>query len=425
MVPARSPLVAFGLIILLGCGDDAGGGGSTAASTSATTTATTAATSSSGGGGGGGAPIICDDEVGLIAPLPVCTPENPCTHVAEELRGQPITTPSDPPACADPRWTEAPEWYVEGVTRYACVYSPPGAATTPRPLVIFFHPGGIGADVAEQETHLLDKAEAYDLTGDPNRAGFHLAVIQGRNLHFPTVEPRDGRHHDFYHRDLSSPSGNPDIAASDGLIDLLAAEGNVDVDRIYVVGWSNGGFFGQLYAIARHETATSGGHRVAAAAVFATASPFDDIQRSPFTGEAHIGPSCKLAEIPPSAVPILLTHRTCDFATPCGASDWACFGSEPGFVTADWLSGAASALPNLEGRLIGGVELGAAADSPAGQCTTLGQACDPSLCTENVMAAGCLCLVNHLRWPDGDYANGSGVDNEPAMLDFLRAHPLE
>jgi len=32
-------------------------------------------------------------------------------------------------------------------------------------------------------------------------------------------------------------------------------------------------------------------------------------------------------------------------------------------------------------------------------------------------------LLNHARWPDG-VADGSGVDHEPRMLDFLRDHPL-
>jgi hypothetical protein len=36
-----------------------------------------------------------------------------------------------------------------------------------------------------------------------------------------------------------------------------------------------------------------------------------------------------------------------------------------------------------------------------------------------------LCLVNHLRWPDGDYHNGTlGLDREPRMLTFVAAHPL-
>ncbi|MFP6683725.1 MAG: hypothetical protein VB934_03395 [Polyangiaceae bacterium] len=321
------------------------------------------------------------------------------------------------------RWDERLQWEIDGTTRYACVYRPPNAAIGGRPLVLFFHPGGVGANVAEQETLLLDKAAAYDL-GEPGDTGFVLAVVQGRNLHFPTVAPRDGRHHDFYHRDLGQPSTNPDIKSADTLVDALVAEGSVRADRIYVMGWSNGAFFGQLYAIARHDTPTAGGHRVAAAAVFAAASPFDNIEYDPFGDVAYSGPSCKLASIPASTVPIQLTHRTSDLAVPCGASDAACFGNEPGYVTSSWLSDAASALPGLEGRLIGGVEPGNMLDAPAKQCANVDSSCNVESCIENRNGVHCLCLVNHLRWPDGAYPMGMGIDNEPAMLDFLRMHAL-
>lgn len=362
-------------------------------------------------------------------PLPECSPEDPCTYVATKFDGRPILTRSDPPECADSRWTEAPrEWQMGDVERYACVYTPPDANAGGRPLVVFLHPGGEGADSID-ETSLLDKAADYDLTGSQAQRGFILAAVQGRNLHFPTAAPRDGRHHDFYHRDLGSPSGNPDVAALDTLIDDLAAEANVDTDRIYVMGWSNGAFFGQLYATARHDVATAGGHRVASAAVFAAANPFDSIQRDPFVGRPHRGASCKLDELPQSDVPILLTYRSCDFATPCGAGGATCFGSEPGFIADDWLEEAAPSLTGLQPRRIGGLESGAFSDLPVGQCSTVADSCDnppdpERPCFMNQNGVSCVCLLNHLRWPDGIYGQGSGVDNEPAMLDFLRANQL-
>jgi poly(3-hydroxybutyrate) depolymerase len=58
----------------------------------------------------------------------------------------------------------------------------------------------------------------------------------------------------------------------------------VDPRRIYVMGWSNGGFFGQLLAIARH-AGSSAGYRVAAAAVFASADPSAGVERDPRTDE--------------------------------------------------------------------------------------------------------------------------------------------
>lgn len=365
--------------------------------------------------GGPGGP--CDPATGLVRPLPTCSQQFPCTRIAPELPQMPITSPSDPISCADSRWTARREWTLDSVTRQACFFRPSGAGPgSRRSLVVWFHPGGVGGDVAEQETHLLDKAAT---------SGFLLAVVQGRNLHFPTTAPRDGRHHDFYFRDLRSPSFNPDIASADRLIDDIVAEGAVDPRRIYVMGWSNGAFFGQLYAIARHQTSTPGGSRVAAAAVFAAGDPFDDIERDPFTGQLWEGPpSCRLQTVPGSAVPILLLHRTCDLAVPCGPSDLACFGSEPGFVTSTWIASApGQGLTGLVGHLIGGVERGASIDTDQASCTTITN-CDTSLCTSNPTSSGCLCLVNHLRWPDGVYGSGGGIDREPLMLDFLRLHPL-
>jgi poly(3-hydroxybutyrate) depolymerase len=363
------------------------------------------------------APALCTDTTGLRAPLPACSVEQPCTRIAAELPQVPITTPTEVPSCADPRWDERLSYEHAGVPRHACLARAPGAsASSLRPLIVWLHPGGEGADNAGQ-TQLLAKLATFDLTGDPARAGFTLVVPQGRNLRFPTVDPRDGRHHDFYFRDLGSPSQNPDISNVDALIDRLVAEGHVDPARIYVMGWSNGAFFGQLYAIARHATPTPGGSRVAAAAVFAAADPFHDVDFDPFTQQPKLSTdgSCQLASYPASAVPIQMTYRSCDGAVACGTSDAACVEPEPGYETDAWLVRAATTLPNLVGRRIGGVELGTDLDLPVDRCTAI-PSCTPQ--------AKSLCMVNHLRWPDGIYQNGSGVDNEPTMLGFLRDHPL-
>lgn len=210
---------------------------------------------------------------GAPAPLAVCTQANPCTRPAKELNVSEITEPSSAPLCSTTQPGRAiyddgaPHHSVDadGVDRYACLYQPGGAsASAPRPLVIFLHGGGSGnAGNVYNFTSLRAKAESYVL-GDAARPGFLLLSIQGRNLHYPTFNNRDGRHHDFYYRDLRSPSTNPDVANLDRLIDELVATGVVDTRRIYLMGWSNGGFFGQMYAIARHTTPTPGGNRVAA-----------------------------------------------------------------------------------------------------------------------------------------------------------------
>lgn len=358
---------------------------------------------------------LCAPTVGLRAPLPACSPETPCERPAPELSGQVLTTPSSMPGC--PAQTTLLELEVAGFQRYACVRSVAGGQ---RPLVLWFHPGGQGAETIE-ETGLVARA-ATEALAEPGVEGFHLAVIQGRNLRFPTKEPRDGRHHDFYHRDLGSPSTNPDIAFADAVIDRLVAGGEVDPRRVYVMGWSNGGFFGQLYAIARRNAPTPGGTRVAAAAVFATANPFDDVRWDPFADVARDSDgACRLAQVPASDLPILLVYRTCDAAVAATPDQASCFDNEPGYVTEPWLALAQASGLSITPLRLGGREPGASLDRPADAGTTI--ACSAPTCTS--ITPACLCLVNHLIWPDGHYDNASSnLDHEPDMLAFLRAHPL-
>lgn len=392
----------------------------------------TALITACGGGSSGDTPPVdspatplCTATTGLSAPLPACTSTTPCARVAPELGVQSIVTPTEIPNCAAP-WSQRYTHSVLGFTRHACIYRPAGASTTSkRPLLLWFHPGGEGsADLAGSEAKLLAKAASYDLTGDPTRAGFILVSVQGRNLRFPTAAPRDGQHHDFYFRDLRSPSSNPDIANTDVLIDALVQEGIVDTQRIYVAGWSNGGFFSQLYAIARDDTATAGGNRVAAAAVFAAADPFAGISWDPFNETAvSDGATCRLATYPVSDMPILIVHRTADSAVACDAVQAACFATEPGYTTTQWLTDATQAGLRVQGLLIGGLETGATLDANAAGCTNYSAACPVGDCSTAPLSDACRSLVNHLRWPDGAYNNPpSGTDREVDMLQFLAAH---
>ncbi|MFP5349335.1 MAG: hypothetical protein ACLGHO_05785 [Gammaproteobacteria bacterium] len=352
---------------------------------------------------------------GAPAPLVVCTQANPCMRPAPELGVAQISVPSFAPVC---RTTEpgravyddgAPRHSVDadGVDRYACLYQPGGAsANTPRPLVVFLHGGGGGnAGDVYNFTSLRTKAESYVLSGDAARPGFFLVSVQGRNLHYPTFNNRDGRHHDFYYRDLRSPSANPDIAHLDRLIDELVATGMVDTRRIYLMGWSNGGFFGQMYAIARHTTPTPGGNRVAAVVPYTAADPFHNTSRDQ-------APSYQLDPYPTSTVPILLVSRACDIVA-CNQAQADLFAAagtvtEPGHIVEPWISRDLPTKvrnPNALWRLVGGN------GQQTGMCST------SATCTASVG------LINHMRWPDG-VADGSSIDHEPAMLDFLRGHPL-
>nr|MBC8424667.1 prolyl oligopeptidase family serine peptidase [bacterium] len=245
------------------------------------------------------------------------------------------------------------------------------------------------------------KAEVFDLSGDVTRPGFVLLSVQGRNLCWPTTDPRDGAHHDTFHRDLGAPSGNRDIANLDRLIDAMVEDGAVDPDRIFVSGWSNGGFFAQLYAIGRHDQPTPGGNTVAAATVFSAADPFH-------AARADEDPSCRLDPYPTSDAPIFVVSRACDLVA-CDADQAADLVADdvplaPGFVVESWMDDLASEVgdDNASWRIVDG--WGQQVD----ECT------GPALCGPVIASLG------HLRWPDG-VADGSGIDHEADMLAFLRA----
>lgn len=396
------------------------------------------ASACSGGGSSGDASVnndssyqVCDpSNTGLTAPLPACSSATPCTRIAPELAETIITEASQEPVCDSNFWTEKQTQNVGGFTRYACIYRPSGTSvSSKRPLVLWFHPGGDGsADLLAEQTRLLEKADQFDLAGDVARPGFVLAAIQGRNLRFPTLAPRDGRHHDFYFRDLTSPSGNPDIANADQVIDTLVAEGMIEADKIFVMGWSNGAFFAQMYAIARHETPTPGGYQVAAATVFGAGDPFNDIRWDPFNETEYSGgSSCQLTSYPVSAVPLQIVYRSCDAAVGCDAQQQSCFNNEPGYATQPWLSDSGSLGFSVQGELIGGLEDGAQLDERTASCSDIGPSCLPIDCSLINTSDECLCLVNHLRWPDAAYDSApasSAHDLELDMLAFLRDNSL-
>ena len=73
-------------------------------------------------------------------------------------------------------------------------------------------------------------------------------------------------------------------------------------------------------------------------------------------------------------------------------------------------------ISGVAGFMLHGLEPGGGLDTDASSCSEVSGDCD---------AVATSCLVNHLRWPDGDYGTGTGVDWEPGMLLFLRVHPLQ
>lgn len=374
---------------------------------------------SSSSAGDGGAPVDassgdaascdkCDGTSGACAPLPVCSAANPCK--GDPLVGEPsqITDAITPPTCktsatsGHPAFDDGPPLaYTDslGQARAACVFKPQGAsASSPRPLVFFVHGGHGSADSMYDRTLLRQKAASYDLTGDAARPGFVLVADQGRNLTWPNQDG-SGSHHDVYYRhvDPNDAAENPDVWSFDHLIDTLAQDGSIDTKRVYVMGWSNGAFFAQLYGLARKGTPTPGGHRVAGVVAFDGGDPFENET----DGQT---PSCKASAYPASAMPIYAIHRACSIVG-CDAAQRTSLGMPPGYDVEDWLA-TMKALPG--GDAVTDVMI----DGSSAQVTSCATTC-----------ARADALLNHVRWPDG-IADKSNHDWEPQMLDFLKAHAL-
>jgi poly(3-hydroxybutyrate) depolymerase len=364
-----------------------------------------------GGSGPADASGLCADGgtcngSGLCAPIPACSSSAPCATDAGAKTNvlPPLDCKTDPASTTRPLFDDnPPRTWSDAVTaepRGACVFHPPGAsAATKRPLVVFFHGSGGTVQNLYDTTLIREKAGAFDLTNDPARVGFHLTFEQGRVLPNPNGNLGPAPRRDIYFRDFGSPSANPDVRNADRLIDEMVALGDVDPKRIYVMGWSNGAFFGASYAIARHKTATPGGNRIAAAAVYAGGDPYQEFE----PGQSE----CRLAPAPTTDVPILLVQRSCDAAVACNAAQQTKFAQPPGYDSAAWLA-------RLQGPM-GDANAERLLVAPNGGAAL---ACDTALGCGNIEG-----LLAHVRWPDG-VADGSGVDREPTMLDFLRAHPL-
>lgn len=376
---------------------------------------------------------VCNSTTGLTKAVEACTLTNKCTRLARELSDQGITEITEPSVMPNCSTFNSPDHSIyddgpastvtdiDGITRYYCSFRPASAVDTP--LVIFMHPGGQGnaADVY-RFTNLRKKAIDYPLAQGVQ--GFTLVSIQGRNVHYPTVDPRDGNHHDFYFRDSGSPSKNPDIANVDAIIDKMVAEGGIDATRIYMVGWSNGALFSHMYSIARHETATPGGNNIAASATFSGGDPFDAIDI-----EGGDSQSCKLDPYPQSNVPQFTVRRNCDAAVACNDTQQTWFQTPPGHNTTQWLDRGAqlSGLSILTSITIDGRGVLVGSNSCATnkhQCTDVYgasiapecQLIQPTYDLDKCANTGG--ILNHARWPDGTRDN-SGNDYEVDMLDFL------
>lgn len=353
----------------------------------------------------------CDPGVGLASPIPACSAADPCTNLLPTYAlftppVERIEAESEAPTCATGSFGTGsghavfddgpPRSHIDaaGTTRYWCE-ARPSLAGGPRPLVLYVTGSGGSATGVYDSSRLREKQPTFDLAGDPARQGYVLVSIQPRNLHWPTTDPQEGTKSDSQYRDLASPSSNRDVAFVDHVIDTLVAEGVVDPRRIYLMGWSNGARFTIFYGIARHETATPGGNRVAAVANYSGGDPF-----APPTFD---DPTCQASPYPTSEIPYYLVSRACD-AIACNAAHD--LGTVPGNVVEPWVD-------TLRDVIGADVTWQILHDdgSPRATCA-LASACGPWRR-----------LDNHVHWPDG-LADGGGQDHEPVMLGFLRDHPL-
>ncbi|MBX2802471.1 MAG: hypothetical protein KTR31_32625 [Myxococcales bacterium] len=343
----------------------------------------------------------CDPTTGF-PPLTPCSGSDPCTNG----EGETVTATSDVPRCRTTRVDDHP-WFSDaparsrtdgaGHTRFACVYEPPAATVArPVPLVVFLHGGSGVADDVYDATLLRDKAVDWPLAGETGPAGFVLVSLQSRNVHYPWAGLHDGRHHDSLHWDVAN---NTDLVNIDAWIDELAATGRVDTERIYVIGWSEGMMTSTLYGIERWERPTPGGHRVAAFGGYSGSSPFD----REMTG----GERCQREPLPTSAgAPMFGMSRTCD-TVPCDVAQREALDAAGG-TFGDTID-AETWRTQLTQQI--GVQL--QWDLLDDQGTVVKSCAE----TCGLWAA----VRNHLVWPDGVRDPG-GVDQEPAMLSFLRSH---
>lgn len=165
---------------------------------------------------------------------------------------------------------------VDGVTRTYRLVIPRRLAAGKVPAVFAFH--GIGDSPAGMAAYSqLDRLAAQHQ--------FILAYPAARKYMWDTT-----------HTALEDLDVNPDIRFFDRLLDDLSDRYPIDLDRVYVVGMSNGATFVQVLAFVRSK-------QIAAVA-------------------AHSGPKPKELQRARRAFPVLLVAGEEDFAVHAMRSDW-------------------------------------------------------------------------------------------------------
>lgn len=167
---------------------------------------------------------------------------------------------------------------------------PPG----PRPLVVALHGGGGRGDK-------LDGSTNGQITREARRRGWRVVfpegIEKGWNDGRPLTTDRDRRR-----------AGVDDVGFLGALIDHLVATADIDPDRVYMMGISNGGFMTQRFAF-------DGGGRIAAGAAVAA-------QQAVVWRE----------KAPPGPVSMLWMNGTDDPLVPYAGGQVAVFGKARGAI---------------------------------------------------------------------------------------------
>ncbi len=310
----------------------------------------------------------------LSTPVSVCGGTAGCNNGTTSFN-----SPSDIPTCSQDGPAKS---FVDasGVSRYYCQFRPTGG-TAKKPLILWFHGGSGSADNLYSATQLRSKAETQKI---------HLVSVQSRNLQVDLARLKDGHHFDSWWWDFKAPTKNLDMSAIDDLIQLLAAAGDVDTSRIYLVGWSEGGMLSQLYGFARFDTASVYGHKVAAVGIYSASSPF----HRKYENEADCSPDLQFK----SKLPIYTISRSCDLIA-CNQQHQDSLWSQNSF--ADVIN-----IQKWKDILSTTIENNQVVHTLLDKNGTTVSACTTS-CTLNQAT------INHLTWP---------LASEDQMLTFLLSH---
>ncbi len=266
-----------------------------------------------------------------------------------------------------------------GTPREACLQMPAHAsAEQPLPLLVFLHGSLFPGDPQTLLSGLDLNYQDADLSGDPNRPGFILLMIEGRDKphHYPFPDDHAWGYDNWYRNfDRDDPALNVDVATIDHFMAEVRDRGVVDSQRIFMSGWSNGAAMAIIYALN-----TPG---IAASAVYSNPDPFTDVEDP-----------CAQAPFGNNLRPIMTIHNDCDIIGICTTGN---IGMGQRF---------AETLPELELESIIQTPFGADTDSCVARCE---YSSDQPL---GLISEGAL---RHLMWPQ---------QRNEQMFQFLRERAL-